>query len=329
MTGSVETSVLMVTWNSDEVLPASLRALAASDPLPSELVVLDNASTDSTLAVVEDAAARAPFKVTFIRSDRNIGFAAGMNRAIAAASCPHVLLLNPDLGVTPQMVGRLHDAIAHAPADVYAVGPKLLRATGPDLAPTNVIDSTGIRMTRDGRHFDRGAGEHDAGQFDQPEEVFGISGAAVVLRKAAIEQSRIDDEIFDEDFFAYREDADLAWRMRGFGYRALYEPSAVGYHLRRVTPARRRSLPDAINRHSVKNRFLLRIHHADRGWLVRFGLRSLMRDIVVVGACLTVERSSIPGLAWVLRNLRPHLRRRSKIMRRRAVSSVELRRWFR
>jgi GT2 family glycosyltransferase len=252
-----------------------------------------------------------------------------MNRAIAEATGAYILLLNPDLRVAPDMIGRLHDAIDEAAPDVYAVGPKLLRAEGNELTPTKVIDSAGIRMTRDGRHFDRGAGEQDVGQYDKSEEVFGLSGAAAILRRTTLERSTIDGEVFDEDFFAYREDADLAWRMRGFGFRARYEPSAVGYHLRRVTPERRRSLPDAINRHSVKNRFLLRIHHADRGWFVRFGLPSLVRDVVVVGACLTVERSSLPGLGWVVRNLGRHLRRRREIMRRRTVSSADLRRWFR
>jgi GT2 family glycosyltransferase len=328
VSGRVDTSVLMVTWNSAEVLPASLGGLAASDPSPSELVVLDNASADRSVAIVEAFANGAPFLVKVIRSDTNIGFAAGMNRAIEAASAPSVLLLNPDVRMAPSMLGRLHDAMVRAPATVYAVGPKLLRASGAGLAPTDVIDSTGIRMTRDGRHFDRGAGERDLGQFDKPEDVFGLSGAAVLLRKAILEDGKVDGEIFDEDFFAYREDADLAWRMRGFGYRAIYEPSAVGHHLRHVTPERRRSLSAAINRHSVKNRFLLRIHHADKGWLRAFGLQSLARDVLVIGACLTVERTSLPALVWVIRNLRRHRGRRRRILANRRVSSRELRQWF-
>lgn len=329
MIHSVETSVLMVTWNSEDVLPASLKALIASDPTPSELVVVDNASVDRSTEIVEAASRSAPFNINLIRSDRNLGFAAGMNRAIAASSSPYVLLLNPDVRVVPDMIGRLYGAIDRAPVDVYAIGPKLLRASGNTLEPTELVDSVGIRMTRDGRHFDRGAGERDTGQFDEPEQVFGLSGAAVIFKKDALNDSKVDGEVFDEDFFAYREDADLAWRMRSFGYRALSEPSAVGYHLRRVTPERRRSLPADINRHSVKNRFLLRIHHADAGWLRMFGIRSLARDLIVIGACLTVERSSFSGIVWVLRNAKRHLRRRRKIQARRRISSKELRHWFR
>ena len=321
-------SVLMVTWLSSDVLPASLAALAAADPPPTELVVVDNASTDGSAELVEEFAVGAAFPVRIVRSARNIGFAAGMNRAIDASSAPFVFLHNPDLRLLPDTLSRLHERMAGSDASVYAVGPRLRRASGDGLAATTTLDSTGIRMTRDGRHLDRGAGEPDDGRFDRAEEVFGSSGAAVLLRREALDAGRIDGQVFDEDFFAYREDADLAWRMRGFGYRAMYEPAAVAYHLRRVTPERRRELSASVNRHSVKNRFLLRIHHADRGWLVRFGPRSLARDVVVIGACLTVERSSLPALRWVLRNLPRHFERRRQILARRVVSSAELRSWF-
>jgi GT2 family glycosyltransferase len=321
-------SVLVVTWNSADVLAASLSALAGSDPRPAELVVVDNASTDHSVAMVEAFAERSPFPVNLIKQDRNTGFAAAMNRAIANAAEPNVLVLNPDVRVEPDMIGRLHAGLDQAGTTTYAVGPKLRRASGNSLVPTDVIDSAGIRMTRDGRHFDRGSGEQDVGQFDRPAEVFGLTGAAALFRKAALEGGKIDGEVFDEDFFAYREDADLAWRMQGFGFRAWFEPTAVGYHLRRATPENRKSLPPEINRHSVKNRFLLRIHHADRGWLVQFGPTSVARDMVVIGACLTVERSSLGGLLWVIRNARRHLRRRQEILTRRRVRSEDLRRWF-
>jgi GT2 family glycosyltransferase len=318
----------MVTWNSSAVLRPSLYALLHLEPPPAELVVVDNASNDASLAIVEETAAKLPFAVRVIREDHNTGFAAGMNRAIEAATNPFVLLLNPDVRVTPAFVGHLHRVLAESPSDVYAVGPKLLRASGADLDATNVIDSTGIRMTRDGRHFDRGADEVDVGQYEASGEVFGLTGAAVMFRKTALEAEMVDGQVFDEDFFAYREDADLAWRMRGFGYRALYEPGAVAFHLRRVTPERRRTLPAAINMHSVKNRFLLRIHHADRGWLRAFGLRSLVRDALVIGACLTIERSSLPGLLWVWRNRSIHLGRRKDILARRRIPGRQLRSWF-
>jgi GT2 family glycosyltransferase len=321
-------SVLVVTWNSASDLPVCLEALAESVPPPAELVIVDNASRDGTVAAIEAQARSLPFPVRVERRDTNTGFAAGMNRAIEISSADLLFLLNPDTRVTPGAIERLAGRMAAADSSVYAVGPKIIKAMGGALEPTDRIDSTGIRMTRDGRHFDRGAGDPDDGRWDAAGEVFGVSGAAVLLRRAALEEGRVDGQVFDEDFFAYREDADLAWRMRGFGYRALYEPHAVVHHRRRVTPAARRSLPAAINRHSVKNRFLLRIHHADLGWMAAFGIPSYLRDLVVLAACVTIERSSLPAFAWLLRNRRRHIRRRREILRRRQVTSKQLRRWF-
>ncbi len=321
-------SVVLVTWNSADVLAACLGALPDSEPQPAELVVVDNASADGSAEIVQSLAHPTGIEARIIRNDRNTGFAAAVNQGIAAAAQPFVFLLNPDVRLLPETLRTLHDRLAWAPPDVAAVGGKLLRASGNDLAATEVIDSTGIVMTRDGRHFDRGAEEPDRGQFDREEEVFGITGAAVLFRREALDRSTVDGQVFDEDFFAFREDADLAWRLRGFGYRALYCPSAVAYHRRTVTPERRRRLDPAVNYHSVKNRFLLRIHHADRGWLAHFGLRSFLRDLVVIGACLTIERSSLPAFAWLLRDLPRHLSRRREILRRRRTSSAALRAWF-
>lgn len=331
MTGSTQplpVSVLIVAWNSNTVLPACLSALGQCDPPPMELVVIDNTTTDESAEAIRSLTSSLAFPVQVLQMETNIGFAGGMNRAIAGSGAPYVFLLNPDARLLPETLVHLCRRMDESGADVYAVGPKLLRASGPDLSPTDVLDSTGIQMTRDGRHFDRGSDEPDKGRYDAPEEVFGITGAAVMLRRSAIDEATVDGQVFDEDFFAYREDVDLAWRMRGFGYRALYEPAAVAYHQRRVTPSRRRSLPAVINYHSVKNRFLLRLHHADRRWLLVNGPRSLVRDVIVIGGCLAMEHSSLPAFPWLLRNMGRHMRRRREIMARRSVSSRSLLHWF-
>ncbi len=322
-------SVVLVTWNSTAVVGAAMRALIASEPRPAQVVVVDNASTDGSVDIVAAIVGSVPDIVLTVRQEpSNTGFAAAANRGIEAATQPFVFLHNPDLVLMPDTLARLVTALAVAPPMTAAVGPKLLRATGDDLTPTDIIDSTGIQMTREGRHVDRGAGEPDRGQYDALTDVFGLTGAAVLFRREVLLAGRVDGEVFDEDFFAYREDADLAWRLRGFGYSAVLVPDAIAYHRRTVTPERRRRLSAGLNRHSVKNRFLLRIHHADRGWWAQFGMRRLVRDALVVGACLTVERSSFRGLVWVVHNLGHHRRRRHEILRRRTVTSTALRAWF-
>ena len=96
-------------------------------------------------------------------------------------------------------------------------------------------------MHRSQRHFDRGAGEVDRGQYDTPGVVFGVSGAAGCYRRAMLDDVAIAGEVFDEDFFAYREDADLAWRAQLLGWDALYVPGGHGHarparHARAASP---------------------------------------------------------------------------------------------
>jgi GT2 family glycosyltransferase len=322
-------SVVMVTWNSASVLPAALDALAASAPPPCEVVVVDNASIDRSVDLVRDRLTPGPIHLIVRQEATNTGFASAANRGIELATQPYVFLHNPDLRLLPGTLNILVEALDRVNEDVAAVGPKLFRAEGDDLAPTVIIDSTGIVMTRDGRHFDRGSGEIDRGQYDGDTDVFGLTGAAVMFRHQTLLDSRVENEIFDEDFFAYREDVDLAWRLRGFGFRATYVPEAVAYHRRTVTPERRRRLSSAVNMHSVKNRFLLRVHHADADWLLRFGIPAGLRDALVIGACVTIERSSLPAFPWLWRHRHRHLHRRRTILRRRRVSSAALRSWFR
>src|SRR4030095_12141583 len=104
------------------------------------------------------------------------------------------------------------------------------------------LDSTGIIMLREQRHLDRGAGETDNGQYENPEDIFGPSGAAALYRRATLDDVAINGQYFDEDFFAFREDADLAWRCRLLGWNSIYVPAAVALHRRRVTPERRNRL---------------------------------------------------------------------------------------
>ena len=294
-------SIVLVTWNSAPYLPRCLDAIRQQTHRETELIVVDNASTDGS----QDAAT--------IRNDTNRGFSAAVNQAIAIARGEFVQLVNPDCFLEPDYIERLLP-VFDDPQVGSATG-KLLRANG------DGVDSMGIRMTRSGRHLD----------IDDPNvrgEVFGVSGAAAMYRMSFLRDVAVDGEIFDEDFFAYREDADLAWRGQLFGWKAVCEPRAVAHHVRRVTPEVRKELPEAINMHSVKNRFLLRMKNEGAYLALRNAPFELTRDLIVIGAALTIERSSLPGLAWVWKNRKRVLAKRREIQRRRKVSDRELARWF-
>jgi GT2 family glycosyltransferase len=117
------------------------------------------------------------------------------------------------------------------------VAPKLRRTTDAyDIpAPGDAyIDSVGMFLMASLRHFDRGAGERDQGQYERLERVFGPTGAAAFYSRDLIEDVKVDGEFFDELFFAYREDADLAWWARLLGWDCVYVPHAVATCARRA-----------------------------------------------------------------------------------------------
>jgi GT2 family glycosyltransferase len=307
----------LVTWNSARDLPACLEAIRAQRHQPIELLVGDNASDDGTRRLLE--AGTAPGERRYFSA--NLGFSAAHNALIRESRGTYYLTLNPDVVMEGGFVGALAEALDAAPQAGSATG-KLLRRDAP-----GVIDSTGIVMQRSQRHLDRGAGEVDRGQFDAPGLVFGVSGAAGCYRREMLDDVGVGGEFFDEDFFAYREDADLAWRAQLLGWDAIYVPSAVATHVRRVTPERRSALPAEINRYGVRNRFLLRLKNQTLGHAVRFAVPGLLRDAQVAGFVLAREWSSLAGLVDVVRLLPRTLRKRRAIMARR-VRGRALDAWF-
>ena len=301
-------SIGVVTWNSARDVAACLDAVRAQRHQPIELLVGDNASTDETRSLLEGRTS--PDERRYFPT--NLGFSAAHNALIRESRGAYYVTLNPDVVLDAGFVGALVEALDAAPGAGSATG-KLLRRE-----PAAVIDSTGIVMHRSQRHFDRGAGEPDRGQYDAPGLVFGVSGAAGCYRRAMLDDVAVGGEVFDEDFFAYREDADLAWRAQLLGWDALYVPAAIATHVRRVTPERRGALPAAINRYGVRNRFLLRLKNQTAGQALRFAVPGLARDAQVIGYVLAREWTSIPGLVDVVRLLPRTLAKRRAIMARRA-----------
>ena len=323
-------AVVVVTHNHADTLPACLAAVARLEPAPHQLVLVDNASGDGSSEIAIQR--KNDLGIDVLREDRNTGFAAAVNRGIGATRQPWVLLLNPDCAVRPDFVRQLFTALSNRPEahKVGSVTPKLMRAEGPSLEPSAVVDAAGMLMTSSGRHLDRAAGKADGGEFNRAAWVFGGTGAATIFRREALaDVAYPNGEIFAESFFAYREDAELAWRLQLRGWRCLYAPLAVAAHGRGFRPEEGRRGHPEINRFSVRNRFLLRGHCADIGWHLRCLPWWLLRDLLVVGACLTVERASAPGLheAW---RLRTDIRERRRwVQQRRIASPRQIARWFR
>jgi GT2 family glycosyltransferase len=317
-------SVTLVTYNSGRFIKRCLESVLEQKYAHLEVIVIDNASTDGTVDLLEQ------FQDTcrIHHNTENTGFAAAQNQAIALSSGEWVLALNPDMLLLPDFIQELVVA-GHLDQKIGTVCGKLLTIQATfDLPEKQLIDSTGIYFTPMLRHLDRGSQQVDNGHYLNFEYVFGATAAAALYRREMIDDISIQGEFFDPDFFVYREDADVAWRAQLLGWRCIYTPVARGYHVRKVLPGNRHALPPEINMHSVKNRFLMRIKNMTPDLYRRNWLSITGRDLVVIGACLVREHTSLQAFAYLFRNWRRVLAKRREIMKRRRVKDDYIASWF-
>ncbi|MCZ2147500.1 MAG: glycosyltransferase family 2 protein [Bryobacterales bacterium] len=324
MSYSDSVSVTIVTYNSGRFIKRCLESVLAQRYKHKEIIVIDNASKDGTIDILEQFEDRC----RIVYNDENIGFAGAQNQAIRMSRSDWVLTLNPDVLMLPGFLSELVEAGRMDPK-VGTVCGKLLTITANfDLPEKQLVDSTGIYFTPMLRHLDRGSREVDNGHYVHHEYVFGATAAAALYRREMIDDISVYGEFFDADFFTYREDADVAWRAQLMGWKCLYTPAARGYHVRTVLPGNRRALPAAINMHSVKNRFLMRIKNIS-GHLYWRNLPSILwRDLVVIVCCVTREHSSLKAFWYLARNWNKVWGKRKEIMSRRRVSDEYIATWF-
>jgi len=324
MTAKDLVSVTIVTYNSGRFIKRCLESVLEQKYQNLEVVIVDNASTDGTVDILEQFSE----SCRIYYNDENLGFAAAQNQAIALAQGEWVLTLNPDVLLLPNFVQALVDAGQVDPKIGTVCGKLLTIRASFDLPEKQLVDSTGIYFTPMLRHLDRGSQEVDNGHYLNYEYVFGATAAAALYRRSMIEDITIQGEFFDRDFFVYREDADVAWRAQLMGWRCLYTPHARGYHVRAVLPGNRRALPAVINMHSVKNRFLMRIKNMTPDLYRRNWFSITTRDVIVVGACLLHERTSLKAFWFLAKNWRRFVAKREEIMKRRRVKDDYMASWF-
>jgi GT2 family glycosyltransferase len=216
----VSTTVLVVSWQGRDMLAQCLDSLA-HQTIRHEVVVVDNASTDGT---VEMLAARFP-AARVVHNTVNRGFAGGVADGLQVVDTPFVALLNNDAVAAPNWLERLM-AVMDAHPEAAAVTSRLLLA---DVTPPT-LNNAGVVLRDDGYGADRGLGE-PADAYGEPDEVFGFSGGAALLRVDALREVGG----FPQQFFLYYEDTDASWRLRRAGWSIRYEPSAVVHHRHSAT----------------------------------------------------------------------------------------------
>jgi GT2 family glycosyltransferase/ADP-heptose:LPS heptosyltransferase len=208
-------AVIVVTWNGREHLRRCLDALARQTFRDFCTIVVDNASADGTAEMMRGEFA----DVRLIVNAANLGFAAANNVGIRATESPLIATLNNDAVPEPSWLAALVRVAQNDPS-LGSVASKMVSARDPES-----IDSCGIALDRAGIAWDRDGG-YPAELVKRRQEVFGPCAGAALYRRAMLE----DVGLFDEDYFAYLEDVDLAWRARLRRWRSYLAPDAVVRH---------------------------------------------------------------------------------------------------
>ncbi len=271
---SPSVTIGIITHNSEKYITPCLESLQNQDYSNLEIVIFDNNSTDQTLDILQE---RFP-NIRLIESNENIGFARSHNEIIRQTDSEFYACFNIDMIFEPNVISELVDAIQQKPIfgssggkikrwdfDMFQKNPNASEIQG----KTNFIDSAGIRILRSHRFEDRGQNEIDHGQYEDSKQVFGISGAAVLYRKKALEDiafinEKENKEYFDESMFMYKEDIDIAYRLQWAGWKSLYTPKAVCYHDRTIASkgsSHFQIIKNRLKKKKVANRLSYINHH--------------------------------------------------------------------
>ena len=302
----MNTTILLISTDRATELRHSLPAALAQPD--AEVIVLDNASTDTTPELTREHGAR------HLRLERRMSWAEANNAGIRAAEGESVLLLNADCFLEPTFLEHARTALAQP--GVGSVAPKLIRTLGPDRAERlDLIDAAGMSLDRRRKNNLVGHGRPSLA-FDTPGRSFGADGAAALYRREMLNDCALDGNVLDPAFEKWASDVDLAWRGHLMGWDCAYEPRAVAYHVRSYGPSSRRLVPEGDRRVQFRNRYLMMLKNDSRASLARDLPRIGAYEALALGFALLRERHLLRGYAEA-RRLAADARRQGRIIARR------------
>lgn len=305
----MKVGVLVISTNEGEMLRHALPTALSQERVEMDVVVIDNGSDDSTAGVAEELGVR------YVRLEERQSWPRAMNVALRNVAGDAVLFMQPDCFLTPAFIARALRRLEEA--DVGSVAPKLIRTLGPSPAQRlDAIDTAGMVVDRRRKNGLVGHGR-PALAFDRPSEVFGADGAVALYRRAALEDAAVDGQVIDEDLVTWGSDADLAWRLRLLGWRCVYEPSAVAYHIRTFSPSTRSRMPDWDRMMQFRNRYLMIAKNDPLPSLLRDLPRICAYELLAFPYALLRERCLLRGYLDAARLLPRMLRKRAMLRRRR------------
>ena len=313
-----QVAVVIVNWNGAPFIGRCLDAVFAQTRLPDEVVVVDNGSTDDSVERIQEGYP----DVRLIVRDSNEGFSQGYNLGIQNTKSDYVLILNTDVFLDRDFLCEAQKAIEQEP-DIGSVAARIYKVD------TEQIDYVGLFL----QPWLKGVNSRNV---DREAFVFAGSGAALFCRRAMLEDIREGDAFFDEDFVLYWEDVDLAWRAQLRGWRCLFVPHVVAYHMGSASQegkVRTLEKPAFVQRHVWKNRYLVLVKNCSLAELAALLPWLLLGEFLHwVGIAVRIPRR-LPVFLMAhidfFKLLSSALKKRREIQRRRRLGTRAALRFFR
>ncbi len=348
--------LVLINFNGIKFFPRCLDSILAQKQDLS-FTIIDNVSTDSS---VEYFKKNFP-QIELIENKHNNGYTGAANQAYEIAkkkNAKYLMIINPDIVLPPDYIQKAL-TICESDPKIAAFTGKILRYDFDTDQPTEYIDSVGLHCYRNRRIVDYGQGQKDHGQFDEPREVFGVSGSCPIYRLEALSSvaiphlsashqfSEADNqtasekkmctesthEIFDEDFFMYKEDVDISWRLSLFGWKNFYHPDVVGYHGRGTGILQehdhvsvfknRRNASSLAKYHAYKNQRLMMIKNEQPLQFLKDFPHILFKEILITGYIIFREPRLIKAFFHLLRQIPNAIRKRLYISRQKKSFHVK------
>lgn len=329
-------SVNILTYNGQDLIKQCLESVLGQSYLDIEILVIDNASEDETIKRIMNCESG----IRIIKNKKNLGFSAGHNIGIKESRGEYVLCLNQDVVLDKDFIKNAVEAM-EKDEKIGSVQSKLYKQD-------KILDTTGLMMFKNRRVVCRGQGKEDRGQYDGPStssgreseirEIFGVDGAAPLYRRTALEDTKINNEYFDEDFFMYKEDVDLAWRLRLYSWKAVYEPRAIGYHLRGAgeravknyvsVALARRKISEFAKFHSFKNQRLMQIKNELPALFFCHFCCIVIKEVGAWLYVLVFERYTWKAIKELFKQVPIAWKKRRIIMKKKRVGVKEMAKWF-
>ncbi len=311
---NLKLTISLLLYNSEKYLPFCLSSLFNQTFKDWRLVILDNNSPDNSFKIAKELCAGKQ-DIKFLKSSKNLGFAGGNNAIMKQVDNKYIMLLNPDTILEPDYIEKIIDFLDKNEQVGAGIG-KIFRWRDnkndqlTDMPKSRNIDTAGLRLHKSFQTTDLGSGEIDEDQYNNDQEIFGVSGCLPIYRRQAIAEA----DYFDKSFFSYKEDIDLAFRMQAKEWKAYRIGGAVAYHDRTLNETEdRKKRSSFLNYLSYRNHLYVLIKNLAITDFLRYGIFIALYEFKKIVYLMLFEQKTL--LAWIeiFKNLKYLIKQRKNI----------------